>query len=140
MNNDGNPDLVIIPYGPQVRDPRKIAVTVLVGDGKGRFTPMLGSPFPLPGCADPRRITIGDLNGDGIQDFAVTCSNSDNIPLFYGQKGGGYRSSSLYVPSGNDGEVISERGVTIADFTRDGRNDIIVTNGSAGTITLLLNK
>jgi hypothetical protein len=140
MNNDGNPDLVIIPYGPQVRDPRQIAVTVLVGDGKGRFTPMPGSPLPLPGCAGPRRVAIGDLNGDGIQDFAVTCTRSDNVLLFYGLKGGSYQSSPVYVPSGKEGEVISERGVTIADLTRDGRSDIIVTNGSAGTITLLLNK
>jgi hypothetical protein len=140
LNDDGNPDLVFVPYGAQVRDVRQIAATVLLGDGKGGFTPMPGSPFSLPGCTSPRGVAIGDVTGGGVQDFVVTCMRSDKILLFRGRTNGGYQVSSLDVPDGTNGGVADERGVAIARLTRSGRSDIIVTNGSAGTITLFLAK
>lgn len=84
LNGDGNPDFVVIPCGPQVRDARQIAATVLLGDGKGGFRPMPGSPFPLSGCADPRRVAIGDVIGSRTRDFVVTCANSARVLLFVG--------------------------------------------------------
>lgn len=138
--HDGNPDLVIVPYGPQVRDPREIAATALLGDGKGGFHSMPGSPFALPGCTSPRSVAIGDVTGNGIQDFVVTCRNGETVLLFLGRMDGGYQVSPLKVPDGKTDEAVAERGVTIADLTGDGRNDIILTNGSAGTITLLVPK
>jgi hypothetical protein len=92
----------------------------------------------LPGCTSPRRVAIGDVTGDGIQDFVITCMNSETVLLFLGNKDGGYQVSPLKVPDGKTDRAVAERGVTIADLTRDGRNDIIFTNGFAGTITLLI--
>jgi hypothetical protein len=140
LNHDGNQDLVIVPYGQQVRDPREIAATVLLGDGKGGFHPMPGSPFALPGCASPRSVAIGDVTGNGVQDFVVTCMDSETVLLFLGSKDGGYRVSPPKVPNGKTDRAVDERGATIADVTGDGRNGIILTNGSAGTITLLVPK
>jgi hypothetical protein len=140
LNHDGNQDFVIVPYGPQVRDPEQIAATVLLGDGKGSFHPMPGSPFALPGCMSPRRVAIGDVTGGGIQDFVVTCMNSNTVLLFSGSKSGAYQVSTLKASGGIEGEAVAERGVTIADLMGDGRNDIILTNGSAGTITILKHK
>lgn len=140
VNNDGNPDVVVVPYGPQVPDRRQIAATVLLGDGKGGFRPMSGSPFPLPACANPRRVAVGNVTGGGLNDFVVTCMNSARVLLFFWQNSGGYRVSSLDVPSGKPDEVPAERGVTLADLRGSGRDDIIVSNGSAGTITLLFGK
>jgi FG-GAP-like repeat len=139
INRDGIPDLVLTPYGPQVKDARQIAVTVLLGDGRGAFRPMRGSPLALPGCASPLRVAIGSLYGNGTHDFAVTCLNSTNVLLFRPQKEGLPRLSSLDVPAGTQGSV-DERGVIFADILGRGRDDIIVSNGSAGTITLLLSK
>jgi hypothetical protein len=140
LNNDGNSDLVLIPYGPQVRDQREIAATVLLGDGTGSFHPMPGSPFALPGCASPRRVAIGDVNGDGIKDFAVTCMRSDKILIFVGAKSGTYQVSSISVPGGGDGQLVAERGILFADLTGTGRDSIIVTNVSSGTVSLLSSK
>jgi len=136
LNHDGNQDLVIVPYGPQVRHKADIAATVLLGDGKGGFHSMPGSPFALPGCTSPFSVAVGDVTGNGIQDFVVTCMNSDTVLLFLGKRNGGYQVSPLRVPSGRKDGASAERGVTIADLTNDGRNDIIFTNSSAGTITI----
>lgn len=137
LNNNGNAGFVVVPYGPQVHDPRQIAATVLLGDGKGGFSPMPGSPFPLPGCSSPRRVAIGNVTGDGSGDFVVTCMSRAAVLLFLRQKGGGYRTLSLDVSGGRPGQVPAERGVALADLTGRGREDIIISNGSAGTITLL---
>ncbi len=146
LNNDGIPDMVITPYGPQVRDARQIAATVLLGDGNGAFHPMPGSPFALPGCASPRRVAVGNTAGKGARDFAVTCANTASLLLFHGQPNGGFRLSSLDVASAPDlagaasHPVPPERGVLFADLTGEGKDDIIISNGSAGTITILLPK
>jgi FG-GAP-like repeat/FG-GAP repeat len=139
INRDGIPDLALTPYGPQVKDATKIAVTVLLGDGRGGFSPMPGSPFSLPGCASPRRVAIGSVYGNGIHDLAITCVDSASVLLLLGQAGGGPRLSPQAVPAGTPGNVVG-RGVIFADIMARGRDDIIVSNGSAGTITLVSSK
>jgi FG-GAP-like repeat len=44
------------------------SVTVLLGNGAGRFRPAIDSPFPVP---SPTEIAAADLNADGGLDFAV---------------------------------------------------------------------
>jgi hypothetical protein len=135
LNADGNPDLVVAPYGPQVHDPKSISVSVLLGDGKGGFLPMHNSPFPLPSCASPGRVAIGDT-----QDFVVSCMNTGSILLFRSDKHGGFHSTPIDIPTGTQGRIPSERSVAFADLTGKGERDIVVTNGDLGTITLLLAK
>jgi len=137
--------MVLTPYGPQVRDPHQIAATVLLGDGAGAFHPMPGSPFALPGCASPRRVALGSISGDRLRDFAVTCANTSSVLLFLGQQKGGFRLTTLDVASASDPVRSTagsppERGILFADLTGQGKDDLIISNGSAGTITLLLPK
>jgi hypothetical protein len=139
INNDGIPDIVLTPYGREVYDARRIVATVLLGDGRGGFHPMPGSPFALPGCANPRSVAVGSVYRNELHDFAVTCMNSSTILLYAGQKDGGFHLSTFDVPSGASGSP-AERGILLADLLGRGRDDIIVSNGSAGTITLLLSK
>jgi hypothetical protein len=136
LGDDANEDVVVVPYGPQVHDARQISATVLRGDGKGGLAPVAGSPFPLLGCTNPRRPAIGDVDGDGVGDFVVACAHSENILLFHGHKGDVFDESSIPVSTGRPGGAVAERGVLIAPIAGAG-SDIIVTNGSAGTITLL---
>jgi FG-GAP-like repeat len=139
INRDGIPDLALTPYGPQVKDATKIAVTVLLGDGRGGFSPMSGSPLSLPGCASPRSVAIGSVDGNEINDLAITCMNSATVLLFLGQADGGPRLSPVAVPIGTANNVIGQS-VIFADVMARGRDDIIVSNGSAGTITLVSSK
>lgn len=133
VNGDGNPDVVVIPYERDLADPTQLGVTVLIGDGKGGFSMMRGSPFSLAGCAGPARVAAGDVNGDGITDLVVTCAQNDRLMVFLGEQGGAFRTFSRAVPTGWSG-------LAIADLHGDGRNEILVSNYARGTITILAGK
>jgi hypothetical protein len=134
INKDGNPDLVVLPYDRDVPDPKDIGVTVLLGDGKGRFAKMQGSPFPLSGCKGPDRVATGDLNGDGLQDIVVSCAQSSSLVFFLGKKGGGFQTSTRNLKD------IGWAGLAVADLNGDGKDDVVVSNRSSGTITILFGK
>ncbi|HTX76264.1 MAG TPA: VCBS repeat-containing protein [Terracidiphilus sp.] len=138
MNRDGNLDLVVLPYAPDVPDPKDVGVTVLLGDGKGGFRKMAGSPFSLAGCEGPDRVATGDVNGDGFRDIVVTCAQNNKLMLFLGTRGGSFTTTSERVQTG-------WAGVAVADLQGRGKDDIIVSNGLldnqprslSGTITIL---
>jgi hypothetical protein len=62
FNHDGHPDVVTTNLDDDT-------VSILLGDGKGGFTPASGSPFPAG--AKPWEVFAGDINGDGNTDLAV---------------------------------------------------------------------
>jgi len=130
VDSDGNPDVIVTPYQPELPDLKQLGVTVLLGDGKGGFGTMRGSPFSLAGCEGPARIASGDVNGDGVTDLAVSCAQNDRVLFFLGERGGGFRTSSRSVPTGWSG-------LAIADLHRDGRNEVLVSNYARNTITIL---
>jgi len=141
MNNDGNLDLVILPYDHDITDPRQLGVTVLLGDGKGGFRKMNGSPFSLAGCRGPDRVATGDVNGDGIRDIVVSCAQNDKVLLYWGSKEGTFQVSTRQVQTGWSG-------LAVADLNGDGKADIIVSNAgpenspkrATGTITVFFGK
>ena len=130
INNDGNPDVVVIPYDRDLTDASQLGVTVLLGDGKGRVNKMRGSPFSLGDCKGPARIATGDVNSDGITDIAVTCAQNDRLIFFLGAPGGTFRTFSRDVPTGWSG-------LAIADVQGNGGNEVLVSNYAHGTITIL---
>ncbi len=130
VNRDGKPDLVIIPYDRDAKSRGGEAnVTVLIGDGAGRFTPLAGSPFSLGACAQPTQVVAADLTGGRLLDVAVTCVNSSQLALLT-PDGGGYRLSLHSLPG-------KPYGLAAADFSRTGQMSLAVSNSADGTVTIL---
>ncbi len=107
-------------------------VTVLLGDGTGRFAPATRSPiqleFPVWGAS------IGDLNGDGMNDLVLGSIHHPGIVLVLGDGRGTFRpAASSPLPSGNGPGY-----VLVADVNRDGRLDILAANYQSGDLTVLL--
>jgi FG-GAP-like repeat len=137
VNGDGKLDLAVIPYDRDITDPRDLGVTVLLGDGRGGFTKMRGSPFSLAGCRGPDRVAIGDVNGDGAADIVVTCAQSVRMMVYEGSRDGTFRVATIAVKTGWSG-------LAVGDVKGDGKQEIVVSNGELdeapkgqpGTITI----
>lgn len=133
INGDGNQDVAVIPYERDIRDPRNLGVTVLLGDGKGSLKPMRGSPFSLAGCSGPSRVAIGDIRGNGLRDIVVLCGQNNKLFFFMGTKNGGFAVFTRSMATGWGG-------LALADLTGNGKDDVIVSNNTQGTITILFSK
>jgi hypothetical protein len=130
VNRDGKPDLIVIPYDRDAKTRGGGAnVTVLIGDGSGRFTPLAGSPFSLSTCAQPTAVVAADLTGGPLLDIAVTCVNSSEL-AFLTPDAHGYRLRMRSMPG-------QPYGLAAADFFGTGRMSLAVSDSAKGTVTLL---
>jgi len=129
VNKDGNVDLAIIPYERDVTDARQVTITVLLGNGKGGFTPMQPQPLSLEGCHGPDSIATGDINGDGYRDIVVACAESKNMALFLGHAGNQF-TRFIKPFAGGWGSI------AVADLNGDGKDDLITANNNGGNITI----
>jgi hypothetical protein len=130
FDRDGNLDFATIPYAPDAKDPSKLAVTVMLGDGKGGFAPAPGTPLSLAGCDGPNQIVAGDLYRDSYPDIVVSCAQNDRILEFFGSKRGFSTSKTLPIKTGWGG-------LAAADLNGDGLSEILVGNADQNTITIL---
>jgi hypothetical protein len=101
-------------------------VIVMQGNGKGAFRKLA----EMSVLAGPRWITLGDLNGDGRPDLAMS-HNSHQLSIMLNQGGG------KFLP-GPDCDFNAEVfGVTVADVNGDKQNDLIAA--TVDSVTVLLN-
>lgn len=131
VNNDGKPDLAIVNSPSSSARSGKDGLTSLLGDGKGGFKAMAGSPFATGKI--PNRVAIGDINGDGIADIAVSSPDGNNVTLFL-MSAKGVASSSQIAIGGKP------KGVAIRDLNGDRKADLVVTNNADNTVTVILSR
>jgi hypothetical protein len=133
VNADGKPDLAIINSPISMADATgRNGLTVLLGEGTGKFTTMKGSPYEAG--KNPNRIAIGDINSDGVNDIVTADNNSNKIYLFLMDRNGRV-SSSKAITVGNH-----PKGVAIADFNGDRKGDIVVCNQLDNDISIIWSK
>ncbi len=132
LNNDGNLDLAVI-NSPTISGgkPGKDGLTILLGDGKGNFSMLKGSPFETG--LGPTRVAIGDINNDGINDVAVSNFNSNFLSVYYMDKNGIQSSAQLPIGKGSDG-------IAIFDIDGDGEKDIIATSSNDNNVIVFFSK
>ncbi len=132
VNGDNNPDLAIVNSPTITAESKgKDGLTILSGDGSGKFFPIKGSPFETG--KSPSRVAIGDIDGNAINDIALTNYNDKSISIFYMDKSGVAESKIIKVGNRPDG-------IAIHDMNGDGKNDIIVSNYDDNTIMILFKK
>jgi hypothetical protein len=124
FNGDGIPDLVVDNGGN--------TVTILLGKGDGTFTAKSLS-VATGGGVLPEAVAVGDFNGDGKADLALTNGAFDTVTVLLGNGDGTFTAAA----SPETGSYPSF--IAIGDFNGDGKADLAVANGD-DTVTVLLGK
>ena len=124
LNNDGYADLV-------TANTADGTVSVLLNNGGGSGTFASAQTYPVGHL--PYQVAIGDLNGDGIPDLAVTNYGDNTVSILYGQSGGGFTGGQTLTTCTNP------YGVAIGDTRHSGQNDVAVTCYRTGQLEVFLN-
>ena len=126
VNHDGKPDLL-------VADMEDGTISVLLGDGKGHFTPAPGSPFRCN--PNPNDIVVADMNGDGNPDLVIANHATPYITILLGDGKGGFKPSP-HSPFATVSHP-HPHGVAVADFMGDGKPAVVTDSWGSGQILLI---
>jgi N-acetylneuraminic acid mutarotase len=128
FNGDTKEDLAVVNYDTG-------ELIVLTGDGAGNFSSGPGDSYATPKYA--RSVTVGDINNDGKSDLVVVSDGGDapggvgTVTILLGKGDGSFTEySRSSVPQ-------FTCAAAVADFNGDGRADIILTNRSSTSLSVL---
>jgi hypothetical protein len=115
LNRDGKLDLIVGGH----------SIMVYLGNGDGTFA--LKEQHNVEGYY----IQVGDLNGDGIPDFAI--SNGPGVQIFLGNGDGSFRAGqSLVFPN------VAVASPALGDFNHDGKLDLAVASYQTNQVQVFL--
>jgi uncharacterized protein (DUF2141 family) len=130
LNGDGNLDLAVVNNGNDSNG-HPGTVTILLGKGDGSFT--TGKTFNTGD--GPNSVAVGDFNGDGKLDLALSnydVSRGDSVSVLLGKGDGTFRKYVSY-QTGSAPEYVAT-----ADVNGDGILDLVTANEVADTVSVLL--
>ena len=108
-------------------------VVVTRGRGNGTFE----SPVHHQLGSSPTFLAVGDLDGDGVKDLALSTSDggptTGHAMVLLGNGDATFQSTPAYASGPGP------RGVKSADLNGDNRPDLIVANSHTNNVTVLLN-
>jgi hypothetical protein len=125
LDRNGTLDLAVTDFGSTV-------VTILVGNGSGGFTP---NP-PITVGNGPDGIAALDANRDGVLDLAVANRKDNTVAVLLGKAAGGFDPPDSFTVRRR-----VPRRVVAADFSRDGKPDIAVSEllNAPGAVSVVVN-
>jgi hypothetical protein len=128
MNGDGTLEIIVAIEGS--------GTAAIIHRPTYDFSSNFSSTIEFPVGDFPVGIALGDINGDGKPDIAVTNQGDNTISILpnNGLNNDISFGTRLVFPVG-----AAPQEVAIADFDGDGRADIVVTNADELSISLLTN-
>jgi hypothetical protein len=135
LNGDGRPDLVVVNQGHSGN-----TISVLLNTTPaGALTPSFAVQQTFAVGTNPIGVAVGDFNGDGRPDLAVTGTfqNAYRVSVLLNTTATG-ASVPSFVPQQTFVVGNGPGTVSVGDFNRDGRPDLVVLNSQDRTLSVLL--
>lgn len=127
FNKDGNLDLAFPNH-------ERKYLTVLLGDGKGKFAQAKGSPFRTEGIPHVHGIATGDFNNDGWLDLVTDSWGNDQVEVIFGGNTALRWTQHKFFKVGKR----PYQRLRAGDLNGDGIPDIVTTNTESNNVTVLL--
>ncbi len=125
-NNDGKLDVVAGNMANKM--------TVLLGDGRGNFTPAPGPPL----AETAHLIAVGDVNNDHNLDLAITQHDSFGVVVLLGKGDGQFAAASGSPFPALRGVKPHNHGLSMGDVNSDGNLDLTTSNYEDNSVSVLL--
>ncbi|MDA5280893.1 FG-GAP-like repeat-containing protein [Streptomyces sp. Isolate_45] len=137
VNGDGHKDVIS-------QDARGNVALVWLGDGSGALGAGAAVELnPTPGCDTtgdnpcvarfPVGVAVGDFDEDGKPDLATSNANTNNVSVVLGNGDGTFGAATGFGLNGGT----NPQGVAAADLNGDGHLDLVTSNASTGTLSVL---
>jgi FG-GAP-like repeat/FlgD Ig-like domain len=125
FNADGRTDLAFPETGG--------LISVMLGQGTGSVGDgTFAAPVKYPVGASPRALGVGDLNGDGVADLAVSLG-ADSVAVMTGGGAAGAGDGTFHF-AGRFATLKNPGPLRIGDFYGDGQTDILVASADSSAL------